>query len=123
MNIHTASFYDPTGRIIGVMRGPRESVDATAQVTGHPFVDGEGNPESQYVRENALVSRPESPAILARHTLSALPIPCTIKIGDIAYPCNDTTAELAFDQPGTYHVTVEAWPYLNKEFTVENPPL
>ncbi|MFY3080808.1 hypothetical protein ACOTF2_12180 [Achromobacter xylosoxidans] len=121
--MYIASIYDPEGRIIGVMQGPRESVQATSEVTGHPFVEGEGNFATQYVQERAIVPRPESPAVLIERTLSALPVPCTIKIGDIAYPCNDTTAELAFDQPGTYHVTVEAWPYLNKEFTVENPPL
>ena len=121
--MYIASFYDPLGRIIGVMQGPRESVQATSEVTGHPFVEGDGDPEVQYVQDRSIVSRPASSVVLREHTLSELPVPCVIRIGDRSYPCNDITAELSFDQPGTYLVTVEAWPYLNKEFTVENPPL
>ncbi|CAB3633967.1 Uncharacterised protein [Achromobacter sp. 2789STDY5608633] len=121
--MYIASFYDSTGRIVGVMRGPRESVEATSAVTGDPFVEGEGNPDLQYVREKALASRPESPSILTRHTLSALPVPCTIRIGRAVYPCTEAEVDLEFGSPGTFQVTVEAWPYLNKEFTVENPPL
>ena len=61
----TASFYDSTGRIIGVMSGPRESVEATSEVTGDPFVEGASNPDLHYVRDGAIVDRPESPAILS----------------------------------------------------------
>ena len=119
----TASFYDSTGQITGVMRGPRASVEATSEVAGVPFVEGASDSERYYVREGAIVERPASPAILSQHTLSALPVPCTIHVGKSAYACTDTVAELSFEHVGTFHVTVEAWPYLNKEFTVENPPL
>lgn len=119
----TASFYDSTGRIIGVMRGPRESVEATSEVTGDPFVEGASNPDLHYVRDGAIVDRPESPAILSQHTLSALPVPCTITVGKATYSCIDTVAELSFEHVGKFQVTIEAWPYLNKEFIVENPPL
>ncbi|QQB36933.1 hypothetical protein I6I07_10140 [Achromobacter deleyi] len=121
--MYTASFYDPSGRIIGVMRGPRESVEATAEATGHAFVEGEGNPDLQYVLQNAIVARPESPVVLAGKTLSGLPVPSLIRIGNVAYPCAETVAELEFGHAGTFAVAIEAWPYLNKEFTVENPPL
>ena len=49
--------------------------------------------------------------------------PCTITVGKATYSCTDTVAELSFEHVGKFQVTVEAWPYLNKEFTVENPPL
>ena len=51
----TASFYDSTGRIIGVMSGPRESVEATSEVTGDPFVEGASNPDLHYVRDLSLI--------------------------------------------------------------------
>ncbi len=121
--MYTATFYDATGHILGVMRGPLESVEATAEVTGSPFVEGEGNPDLQYVRERVLVSRPESPVVLEGLTLSRLPVPCVIRIGDVGYPTEEPVAELEFSQPGTYRVVIEAWPYLNKEFEIENPPL
>lgn len=121
--MYIATFYDATGQIVGVMSGPRESVEATALVTGNPFVEGEGDPDRQYVWEGALVPRPELPATLAGRTLSGLPVPCLIRIGDVDYPCAEPVVELEFSHPGIFQVSIETWPYLNKEFTVENPAL
>lgn len=119
----TASFYDLQGRVVGVMTGPQECVIATSQHNQHSWIEGAANPDTQYVVDGVLTLRPDNPAMLEGHVLRGLPAPCFIKIADSAYACNDTVAELSFEHAGTFQVTVEAWPYLNKEFTVENPPL
>ncbi|AKP92249.1 hypothetical protein [Achromobacter ruhlandii] len=119
----TASFYDAEGRIVGVMTGPLDCVVATGRHNQQFWVEGAGDPDVQCVMDGKLTPRPQSPATLSGLTLTELPVPCFIRIGDSGYPCTERVAELEFAQPGSYLVIVEAWPYLNKEFTVENPPL
>lgn len=121
--METVSFYDADGRIVGVMSGPHDCIVATGQHNQQQWVEGGSDPETHYVAQGVLTPRPENPAALSAGTLSDLPVPCTIHIGSVDYPCDEPVAELAFDQPGTYRVVIEAWPYLNKEFEIENPPL
>lgn len=121
--METVSFYDAAGRIVGVMSGPSDCIVATGQHNQHQWVEGGGDPETHYVAQGVLTQRPEIPAVLSGTSLSGLPVPCTITIGGVDYPCQESVAELAFDQPGTYRVIVQAWPYLNKEFSIENSPL
>ncbi len=121
--METVSFYDADGRIVGVMSGPRDCIVATGQSNQQQWVEGGSDPETHYVQQGVLTPRPENPAVLSGTTLSALPVPCIITIRGMDYSCGESVAELAFDQPGVYPVVVQAWPYLNKEFTVENPPL
>lgn len=74
-----------------------------------------------YTVSGQVVPRPVNPATRDGHTLMNLPAPCTIHINEAAYLCGDSIAVMTFSQPGTYRVRVEAWPYLDKEFTIENP--
>ena len=115
------TFYDADGRITGVMSGPPASVQATVDYLKEPFVEGEGNLETDYVNNGMLASRPACPAVFDGRTLSGLPVPSLIKINEQDYPCEASTVELEFDQPGKYRVVIKAWPYLDKEFTIENP--
>lgn len=55
--------------------------------------------------------------------LSGLPVPSLIAINRKEYPCDEANIELEFDQPGKYRIVVRAWPYLDMEFDLENPPL
>jgi hypothetical protein len=76
-----------------------------------------------------LASRPEMPAVqgvdgavfstVSPLTMSRLPAPCTIYIDGTPYECNESSVELDLPMPGTYRIRIEAFPYLNKEFTVE----
>lgn len=115
------AFYDTDGRITGVLSGPSSSVQATIEYLKTPFVNGEGNQDTDYVREGTIVARPECPAILSGKMLMGLPVPSHIKINDQDYPCDTNEVELEFDQPGKYRIVVQAWPHLDKEFTLENP--
>jgi hypothetical protein len=117
----TATFYKEGGRIVSVVSGPENCVAATAEDIGYNYVFGTGNIETDYVRDGRIEARPPCPAEISQRVLSSLPVPCTIKVRDVEYSCTDGTAELEFDQPGSYLVIVQAWPYLDKEFTIENP--
>lgn len=116
----TISFYDAaTGRLDGWIDAPRDILDLNK--VGRSWVDGRFEGGTHYVRDGAAILRPANPAVLTGLQLSGLPVPCTIRINGTAYPCSEAVADLQFDQPGTYAVRVEAWPYLDKEFNVENP--
>lgn len=115
------TFYDAEGRITGVMSGPLASIQATIEYLKEPFVEGEGSLDADYVCGGTLTARPVCPARLDDLVLSRLPSPCLITINERDYPCETSTVELEFDQPGKYHIVVQAWPYLDKEFTIENP--
>ena len=80
----------------------------------------EGDMEEGYVLDGEVVARPANPARLDGLVLRDLPAPCEIGINGQPYKCNEDTAELEFDQPGTYRITVRAWPHLDKEFEIEN---
>lgn len=53
------------------------------------------------------------------YRLDALPLPCTLTIEGVQYSC-EQQPEISFEQPGTYHIAVDAGPaWLKKTFTVE----
>ncbi len=118
MNIDCYS-HDPDGRITGVYNLSPDAFAANQKRMG--LVTGKADGETQYVRGVALTARPQSPAALAGRRLTKLPSPCVIIVNDTIYTCDETEADLEFDQPGTYRVRVIAWPYLDAEFNVENP--
>lgn len=85
------------------------------------FVEGLYEPGLFYVLGGEAMARPENPATLSGSTLSNVPVPSTIHINNESYPCEESTVELEFAHPGEYRIRVESWPYLDKEFEIENP--
>jgi len=118
MNVDCYS-HDPDGRITGVYNLSPDAFAANQKRMG--LVTGKANPETQYVSGVALAARPQNPAVLSGCRLTQLPAPCTIIVNDTVYACDDSEADMEFDQPGTYRVRVIAWPCLDAEFNVENP--
>lgn len=115
------SFYDSTGKITGMAGFHPGIEDMIKEYSTDPWVDGEWLGQDVYVVNGGVQPRPANPATLVGQVLENVPVPATIKINDTSYEANESRVELAFSQPGTYRVTVIAWPYLNKEFQVENP--
>lgn len=116
------SFYEAsTGKLVGDLSGPEELVIASTSLSPEPWIKGYFDPEKYYVTRGVATLRPEQSSELIGFKLLKLPVPCTIRINERTYPCHEREAELTFDQPGTYKIAVEAWPYIRKEFTIENP--
>lgn len=114
------SFYDSTGRLTGWLNGPQEQLDINK--AGRLWVAGVFEPETHYVKAGMAMLRPENPTVLTWHTLRLVPAGATLTINKGApHIVQDGAAELQFDQPGTYKVQLSCWPYLDKEFTVDNP--
>lgn len=118
--MRTVSFYDETGRVITTVTGSDSSIEATIAITNMPYVEGDWFGKPVYVLNGLVTDRPENPAALSGLTLLNVPVPSIIQIGNQAYDATESTVDFEFNLPGTYIVKVIAWPYLDKEFTVEN---
>lgn len=60
----------------------------------------------------------ECPAVLDGMVIRNCPRPCRIRIEAQEYEVTDGTAELSFEQPGAYAVTVVSVPHFDKTFEV-----
>lgn len=80
------------------------------------IVDAEGDEVQPEEWEIAI--RPVSPAKIDGSRLYDLPVPCVVKINDKEYPCDEDHADLEFNLPGVYNVSVLAFPLLDASFQV-----
>jgi hypothetical protein len=118
--LKTYTHYDENGRLtysIAVLESMMEHQLAHV-VAGGGLLEGKGDPDTEYVKDGAMVPRPANPATLAGMTLENLPVPCTVTVEDVEHACEESTAELSFSQAGTYPVKVSAWPMLDATFEV-----
>ena len=111
---------DADGRIVCTYRLSDEAFRANRHKGLHA---GLVDPSKHHYPRGVVRDRPAQDSTLNGMTLSGLPKPCTVLINGAAYDVDDGIAELSFNQPGTYHIVVRAWPYLDKEFDIENPAL
>ena len=84
------------------------------------LIKGKADPTTQYIKDGQITDRPIQQTKLNGLTLTGLPAPCTIYINGTPYECESDTAELEFDQPTTYTIRVESWPYQDWSTTYEN---
>lgn len=111
---------DAAGRIVVTGYVPDDGAAANPVLAGGRTVFGDGTPDTDYVTpDGKIAARPTSPAVLVGMTLTSLPVPCEITIDGEAYACTDTRCDLEFSNAGAYAVTVRAFPYLDKTFSVE----
>ena len=117
----TISFYNSRGEFTSELMGSEVGIELTKQRVPDPWVEGSWFGKPFYVVDDEAVPRPENPATLTGYTLTGVPVPATVSINDASYETDESVIELEFTQPGTYVVKIVAWPYLDKEFTIENP--
>jgi len=115
------SFYNASGKITSELTGDKAVIDLTKELTTDLWVEGAWFNKPFYVVDDEVLPQPENPTVLVNQTLTNVPVPATVIINGISYETNEAQVELGFTQPGTYTVKVIAWPYLDKEFVIENP--
>ncbi len=115
------SFYNERGEFTAVLTGDTPVLELTKELSTSLWIDGKWFGKPFYALNGVAVPRPENPASLSGFTLTSVPVPAKVHINQDVYETNESTVELSFGQPGTYKVKVESWPYLDKEFSVENP--
>jgi hypothetical protein len=116
--MQSITFYDPSGRITWFMTAPEETLELNQKAGA--FVPGLFSADKHYVKNGEATLRPECPATMNGQTITGIPPNGLVTVGEQTYTVLDGTAELQFDQPGTYKVLVSCWPYLDKEFTIAN---
>jgi len=111
------------GQFIQTLEGPLDLViEPSAAAIGLPYIEGDYG-ALHYVVNGQVLPRPDCPAVLDGSALANVPAGSVIIINGQGYDCPEGgTVELEFDQPGQYTIRVTGWPYLDKEFTYENPP-
>lgn len=115
------TFFNNVGRFVQTLQGDLEAViDPTIKHLGLPWVDGVFD-DSFMLVDGRVKKRPDNPCILVGQQLTNLPETGYLCINGRWYEFTGPVVDLEFDQPGGYVVRVESWPYLDKEFTVENP--
>lgn len=115
------SFYDSKGEFTGTLSGDASVMAKTLEVNTKPWVAGEWFGKPYYVLNGVATAKPVNPTTVSGDTLLNVPIPAKVLINNAPYDTNEATVELSFTHPGTYNVKVIAWPYLDKEFLIENP--
>lgn len=117
----TVSFYDDSGKILGTLVGSDESIETTIQESNYKWIAGDWFGKPVYVKNGEITDLMPNPTTIQGFTLNDVPIPSTIVINNQYYESNDSTVNLSFEFPGTYNVRIISFPYLTKEFKVENP--
>lgn len=118
MDIRNFYTHDKNGRITGVFTENEEFFQVNQGAL--KLLRGHADPSRQFVTEQGLQDRPPQETYLDGNTLHHLPQSCAIVINTTrTYAWESVSAELEFDQPGTYTIKVIAWPYLDKEFVLE----
>jgi hypothetical protein len=122
-----------TGKINRIVDAP----DIIAQLQageGEAWITGSSDDLTQYVNiaTKQIEDRPLMDAILSKPTFLAdgldmvmlgnLPQPCTVILKGQSWRVEDGIFSLTTDIPGSFLLTVQAWPYLNAEFAVEALP-
>lgn len=111
--------FDADGRIVVTASIPESGFNHLYK-DSKDIARGVGVTAEHYVKDGQIIDRPTQATTLDGPTLNNLPIPCQIQINGQTYACQDDHAELGFDLPGVYTITVTAWPFLDAEFTYEN---
>lgn len=107
------TYHDETGRISGGLTASPDTIEPNKIGL---WVYGVGDPDVDYVKDGQIIKRPFMTATRENNVLMGLPVPCVINIDGTDYECTENTVELDFDLPGSYPITVKAWPYHDKEF-------
>ena len=124
-----ATLYDPdTGALLGVRTGQRYAIERDE----FPHVLGSHDFRTHYIDTcqvpPRVIKRPTQTVELSKGSISAngkdalilsgLPAPCVIQVGEHRYEVEDGELEWSTFMPGTYHIHVEAFPYLDWESEV-----
>lgn len=107
------------GRIIQNIE-VRSDTAVQLMINDPDLVEGSPDGETQYVKDGEITPRPTQLTVFTGMALNNLPTPCQIIIDGTAYDGVDSpTVELEFDTEGTHNIKIVAFPYLDKEFTIE----
>lgn len=105
------SAYDPnTGQIKWHLSCPTSMVDVNLP-SNLSTVEGLWEPNDFFVFDGEIRSRPDIEMVVSGHTVSNLPVPCTVRIDGQDYEIEDGAIEFESNHPGPHSLRIEAFPY------------
>jgi len=119
MNSTYVIYEQATGRIDRIVTCPAEMVVQQC-ATEEAYLEGTVTGYDSYVVNGHVVTRPVLPVTRIGNILHGVPAGAILTIEGIDYPADGESVELEFSLPGSYMVTVRAWPYQDWEDTFEN---
>ena len=119
--------YDPkTGEILKTGICPGNDFELQNK-DGEKIIEGIADQKEQYIQNGEIVNRPQMPITINQTTVHAdntdtiiisnIPTGATMIIEREVYTIDDGVAELTFENPGTYRIMIEKFPY--KDVTLE----
>lgn len=115
MNVEYSRFIRATGEIVQWGSTSSEALPAYADET-HDVCDGGYDCTTHYVSDAQLKTvslRPMSPVTLSGMVLSNVQAGAVLHVDGQQYPLTAGDNTLSFGMPGTYHLRVECFPYLD----------
>jgi hypothetical protein len=124
--IYTYTTYDRDGRLLSVKTTNVYPIDDLMAAPYGLYVEGRWDTRDYYVdvtmTPRAIKLRPPNPTLITGTTLYNIPLPAYLRINDSGLiEVTDSTVELNFPLPGTYHIKVLTFPQVDAEFTVVVP--
>lgn len=118
--MESISFYDSSGKVTSTISGDANYISFCKESIDAPYVDGDLYGKAVYINNGAVFDRPEMPIKIVGMVLENVPYPAKLFINDSEYLVEEGTIELTLPYPGIYKIKIECWPYLDKEFEIEN---
>lgn len=127
MNIVPYTVYDANGTILRTGTAPENMVSLQA-LAGEQVIAEMANQLTDFIRNEVIVAKPAIAATIDKTTIASggvdvatisnLPIPAIVTIGGQSSTVTDGVAQVSFNAPGDYTVTVTALNMLDQEFTI-----
>lgn len=119
MNSTYVIYEQATGRINRIVTCPADMVTQQC-FPDEAYLEGTVTGYDSYVVNGHVVTRPVLPVTRIGNTLHGVPAGATLTIEGVNYLVDGESVELEFSLPGSYMVTIKAWPYQDWESTFEN---
>lgn len=123
-------YQEGTGKILRRGVCPKSDVDLLHTSAGEAVIEA-AQPVSwktHYVADGEIIERPEMALSVTKTDISAdgtdsaiitgLPSPASVTLNSETYDVLDGVIEITVEAPGVYAVKCTAWPYRDKEITV-----
>jgi len=122
------TIYDDTGRILWVAYPSDRYKDPSTIAPEFNYLEGEGDGDSQYVKDGVITDRPSMSLSVDKTTITAngtdeatisnIPSETTATCEGESLTIDDGELVFTTDTAGTYTITFECWPYLDEEVTI-----
>lgn len=111
--------FDDKGRILQTLQTSHETAEALYR-QHFRILQAEADPQVHYILDGKVTDRPANPAVLVGSKIVNVPNPTRILFHGEFFTCED--GEIDVRSPTSETITLQSFPYLDKEFEIEADP-